>query len=145
LAANFIDDDDWLLGIPADRPTFIILESFTMYLQPEKGFQLYRKLLNHFRHGRIATHTTGSLTVKFSSFLEALRESKAVVRWGVDDPKVLLNLDPRLKLLEHIYLYDFLEMESRGKNGLRLFGKWTPLISLLPAYRKNGQFLLFEF
>ncbi|KAI1810602.1 tetracenomycin polyketide synthesis O-methyltransferase TcmP [Poronia punctata] len=145
VTADVVNEDDWLHNIPDDRPTMIIMEGLTMYLAPEKGFALFRKLLGHFHQGYLAFDTIGSVTVAFTSFLEAFRQSKAVIRWGMDDPKVIMALDPRLKLRDIVYLHDFMQTGPFGKNGVPLFGGWTPLVSLMPGFRKNGQFLLLEF
>ncbi|KAI0160222.1 S-adenosyl-L-methionine-dependent methyltransferase [Xylariaceae sp. FL1272] len=145
VAANFVDEDDWMDEIPTDRPIMMILESLIMFLPPEKGIKLFQKLLARFPHGCIAVDTIGSITKTFSSFLEAFRQARPYIRWGIDDPNTIAALDPRLQLKDIVYLNDWMETGTSGKNGLSLFGGWTPLISLLPSYRKNGQFLLFEF
>jgi len=39
----------WLAQVPADRPTLIVAEGLTMYLKPEEGHELMRRLTGHLR------------------------------------------------------------------------------------------------
>ncbi|KAG6361670.1 hypothetical protein INS49_009897 [Diaporthe citri] len=146
LTANVADDDDaWLRDIPNDRPTLIIMEGLLYYLEPEKGIQLIQRLLGHFTHGNIVCDTFGSVCVVFTSLLEAFRNSEARVRWGIDDANEIRKLDSRLVLRHRVFGHEFMGTGWFGKRYPPIFGGWTPLISLLPSFKKNGQFLHFEF
>lgn len=146
LTAHVADEDDaWLRGIPNDRPTLIIMEGLLYYLEPEQGMRLIQRLLGHFAHGNIVCDTIGSITVVFTSLLEAFRNSEARVRWGVDDANDISKLDSRLVLRHRVFAHEFMGTGWFGKRYPPMFGGWTPLISLLPSFKKNGQFLHFEF
>lgn len=146
LTANVADEDDaWLREIPNDRPTLIIMEGLLYYLEPKKGIQLIQRLLGHFTHGTILCDTIGSISVTFTSLLEAFRNSDARLRWGVDDANDIRKLDNRLVLRDRVFIHEFMGTGWFGKRYPPMFGGWTPLISLLPSFKKNGQFLHFEF
>lgn len=39
-----VTDPEWVADIPADRPTLVVAEGLTMYLEPEAGRALLRRL-----------------------------------------------------------------------------------------------------
>ena len=146
LTANVAGEEDaWLREIPNDRPTLIIMEGLLYYLEPEKAIQLIQRLLGRFTHGNILCDTIGSVSVVFTSLLEAFRNSEARLRWGVDDANEIRRLDSRLVLRHRVFVHDYMGTGWFGKRYPPMFGGWTPLISLLPSFKKNGQFLHFEF
>lgn len=146
LSASVADDDDaWLRRIPADRPTLIIMEGLTYYLEPDKGVRLFQRLLGHFSHGNLVFDTLGSLGVVFTHLLDPGRKVDARFRWGINDAGEIKKLDPRLVLRDRIFSHDYMDAGPFAKGYPPMFGGWTPLISLLPGFKKNGQFLHFEF
>ncbi|KAG8169735.1 hypothetical protein KVR01_000480 [Diaporthe batatas] len=146
LTANIADEgEDWLRDIPNDRPTLIIMEGLLYYLEPDKAIKLIKRVLGHFTHGNILCDTIGSVSVVFTSLLEAFRNSEARLRWGVDDANDISKLDSRLVLRHRVFVHDYMGTGWFGKRYPPMFGGWTPLISLLPSFKKNGQFLHFEF
>ena len=44
----------WLQQVPTDLPTLIVAEGLTMYLRPDDGHQLFRRITDHFPRGVIA-------------------------------------------------------------------------------------------
>ncbi|KAJ4393626.1 hypothetical protein N0V93_002839 [Gnomoniopsis smithogilvyi] len=139
------DDNTWLNRIPSDRPVLIIMESLLYYLEPEKGLRLMRRLLTHFPKGNIVCDTFGSVAVTFTSLIPPLRNSKSPVKWGIDDAEDLQKLDSRLVLRDRVYSHEYMSAGWFAKGYPPMFGGWTPLISLLPKFKKHGQFLHFEF
>lgn len=139
------DDDAWLRRIPADRPALVIMEGLTYYLEPERGVRLFKRLLGHFSHGSLAFDTIGSIGVAFTSLIEPVRKTDNRLRWGIDDANDFMKLDKRLVLRNRIFVHEFLETGPFGKGYPPMFGGWTPLISMLPNFKKNGQFLRFDF
>lgn len=148
LAASIASgDNSWLASIPRDKRTLIVMEGLTMYLEPEEGKGLFRELSAHFPHGHMIFDTIGSLTAQFTSMLKAFRSTKASIKWGIDSAKEIEAMvkEKRLRLVESISLYDHMNTGLFGKNYPPLFGGWTPVISLLPSFKKNGHFWHFEF
>ncbi|KUI55648.1 Tetracenomycin polyketide synthesis O-methyltransferase TcmP [Cytospora mali] len=146
MTASVADDDDsWLRKIPADKPTLIIMEGLTYYLEPEKGLRLFQRLLRHFSHGNLVFDTLGSLGVVFTSLIEPVKKMDTRVKWGIDDADDIKKLDDRLVLRNRIFSHDYMDAGPFAKGYPPMWGNWTPLISLLPGFKKNGQFLHFEF
>jgi hypothetical protein len=58
---------------PADRPTLIVAEGLTMYLKPEEGHELMRRLTGHFVHGIIAFDAFNRLTIRVQHLNPAAR------------------------------------------------------------------------
>lgn len=149
LAAQVTDDDDdrWLAGLPTHKRTLVVMEGLTMYLSPEEGRRLFQRLLAWFPHGHIVFDTIGSLTAHFTSMLKAFRSTGANIKWGIDDAKEIERMDKtgRLRLVESVSLYDHMNTGFLGKNYPPLFGGWTPMLSVLPSFKKNGHFWHFEF
>ncbi|KAJ4424426.1 hypothetical protein N0V82_000948 [Gnomoniopsis sp. IMI 355080] len=139
------DDQSWLGRIPSDRPVLIIMESLLYYLEPEKGLRLLQRLLAHFRKGNIVCDTFGSVAVTFNSLIPPLKNAKSAVKWGIDDAEDLQKLDKRLVLRDRVYSHEYMSAGWFAKGYPPMFGGWTPLISLLPKFKKHGQFLHFEF
>lgn len=141
------DDSSWLAGLPTHKRTLVVMEGLTMYLSPEEGRRLFRRLLARFPHGHVVFDTIGSLTAHFTSMLKAFRSTGARVRWGVDDAREIEGMDDtgRLRLVESVALYDHMNTGFLGKNYPPLFGGWTWALSMLPSFKKNGHFWHFEF
>lgn len=139
------DDDSWLRKIPADKPTLIIMEGLTYYMEPDQGVRLFKRLLGHFSHGNLVFDTIGSIGVAFTSLINPVRKFDSRLKWGVDDASDFLKLDSRLVLRSSIFTHEYLETGPFAKGYPPMFGGWTPLISMLPGFKKNGQFLRFEF
>ena len=139
------DDDSWLGRIPTDKPTLVIMEGLTYYLEPERGVRLFQRLLGHFKHGNLVFDTVGSIGVAFTSLVDPIRKVDSRLKWGIDDANDFMKLDKRLVLRNRIYAYDFMVTGPFAKGYPPMFGGWTPLISMLPNFKKNGQFLRFEF
>jgi hypothetical protein len=58
---------------PADRPTLIVAEGLTMYLKPEEGHELMRRLTGHFVHRIIAFDAFNRLTIRVQHLNPAAR------------------------------------------------------------------------
>lgn len=138
------DDGAWLRKIPTDRPALIVIEALTYYLEPEQGRRLFRRLLDHFPHANLIFDTLGSLGVVFTSLVESVRKVDSRIRWGIDDASEITKLDDRLVLRNRIFSHEYMDAGPFAKGYPPMFGGWTPIISLLPNFKKNGQFLHFE-
>jgi O-methyltransferase involved in polyketide biosynthesis len=90
----------WLAQVPAGRPTLIVAEGLTMYLKPEEGHELMRRLTGHFVHGIIVFDAFNRLTIRVQHLNPAVRGCGARMYWGIDDPAELERASPRLHCLE---------------------------------------------
>jgi O-methyltransferase involved in polyketide biosynthesis len=100
MISSSVTAPSWLAQVPADRPTLIVAEGLTMYLKPEEGHELMRRLTGHFVHGIIAFDAFNRLTIRVQHLNPAARGCGARMSWGIDDPAKLERASPRLHCLE---------------------------------------------
>ncbi len=141
LIGSSVTDDGWLQAIPADRPTLILAEGLTMYLRPEAGHELLRRLTSHFAEGTIAFDAFNSLGIRLQKLNPAVRGSGATLYWGINDPRELEWVNPKLHLVEAVSaLYEPGAAELPLSS--RIFAR---LVWPIPAFRTLGQYLRYEF
>lgn len=136
-----VTKEGWLSDIPADRPTLVIAEGLSMYLEPAEGERFFKDVAAHFGGGEIVFDTLGSLTTRFSSAVKILRSSGSAFKWGIDDPREHIeHLDPKLRLKEQVLWGDILESHPP------IFGEFgTSIASLFPRFKYNLQLLRFGY
>jgi O-methyltransferase involved in polyketide biosynthesis len=84
-----VTDFAWLDQVPSDRPALIVAEGLTMYLTPEDGHELIRRLVAKFPSGELICDVFNKLGIKAQKLNTPVRRAKATLRWGVDDPREL--------------------------------------------------------
>lgn len=143
------DNAGWLEQmIPADRPTVVVFEGLTMYLTPEEGADLLKRLVARFQGqgGQLLFDGVSSLVVWLQSVLAPMKTG-AVLRWGIDDPEAFerLLLDDNgegvLRLLD-----DVPSCELPGVKDYPLVGRWVFYTTRwLPVLRYVHRNLRFSF
>lgn len=96
--------DDWLHGIPTDRPTLVVAEGLLMYLTEPDVRALLGRLTDRFGGGELLFDTTSPMGPRLSKVL-----TKGITTWGIGDVRDLEQWDPRLRFLEQtpvIALYE---------------------------------------
>lgn len=138
-----VADEGWYRDIPADRPTLVIAEGLFMYLEPDVGRRAIRDLVEYFGGGgpgQLAFDTLGSVSVLLTSYIKALRTSRSVFRWGVDEPHEIETLHPNLRLRDRVLWREFMDSHPP------FFGHYgTTIASYMPSFSKNIQFWRFDF
>ncbi|WP_406238817.1 class I SAM-dependent methyltransferase [Nocardia sp. NBC_01009] len=76
----------WLDHIPSDRPALIVAEGLTMYLKPDDGAELLRRLVAKFPTGQLICDVFSRLGIKLQKTNPVVRRSGSTLYWGVDDP-----------------------------------------------------------
>ncbi|MEV7046177.1 class I SAM-dependent methyltransferase [Amycolatopsis sp. NPDC051061] len=84
-----VTDFAWLDQVPSDRPALIVAEGLTMYLTPESGHELIRRLVAKFPSGELICDVFNKLGIKAQKLNTPVRRAKATLKWGVDDPREL--------------------------------------------------------
>ncbi|KAM7189033.1 class I SAM-dependent methyltransferase [Naviculisporaceae sp. PSN 640] len=72
---------------PADRPTVIVMEGLTSYLDPVEGEAMIATLCSHFKKGEIVMDASNWLTMRVQrifSFVWKTGSDVQWVRWGID-------------------------------------------------------------
>ncbi|RYP58956.1 hypothetical protein DL771_011045 [Monosporascus sp. 5C6A] len=83
-----VTDDAWLKQIPTDRPTAVVFEGLTPYLEEATGKALIRRLAEHFKTGQLIFDTVGPLSVSLQSLIKPLKKAGAKFTWGTIVPLV---------------------------------------------------------
>lgn len=82
---------DWLESIPNDRPTLIIAEGLVMYLKPEDGLSVFKRLAKNFEGvgGQILCDMAGYWMVAKQEGNPTMQ--MAEMYWAVDDPETIAS------------------------------------------------------
>ena len=86
MIGSSVTDFGWLDQVPSDRPALIVAEGLTMYLKPEEGPELLRRLVAKFPSGRLICDVFSKLGIRLQKLNPAVRKARATLHWGVDDP-----------------------------------------------------------
>ncbi|MCI2417185.1 class I SAM-dependent methyltransferase [Saccharopolyspora sp. K220] len=92
-----VTDPDWLAQVPADRPTLIVAEGLTMYLRPQQGHELFRRIVERFPHGTITFDTHNRLAVRLVNKNLTRLFGAPLLHWAIEDPRELEAVDARLR------------------------------------------------
>jgi O-methyltransferase involved in polyketide biosynthesis len=140
--------DGWLQTIPADRPTLIVFEGLVMYLTPEDGQALIRRLVTRFsvagggKGGQLLFDCVGLKLIEIQLTLSWVRSTGAKFTWGVGDAKELEEIHKSLKLKDSISAAELPwgVREVAIRDRLLWF-----MISYLPGYKDMVRLLRFDY
>lgn len=142
LVSSSVTDLAWLDDIPADRPTLVVAEGLTMYLDPSSAEKLLRTMAERFPRGQMIFDLYGRLGIKLQKLNPIVRRAGATLTWGVDDPRELERLG--LTVVACLDGTDFAtpeivaKMSKPAKLQLRL-------AKSIPAVRRMGHIVRYEF
>ncbi|WP_211240983.1 class I SAM-dependent methyltransferase [Hamadaea tsunoensis] len=139
--AASVTGDGWLDAIPTGRPTLIVAEGLTMYLEPEAGRDLFRRLTAYFGAGTVAFDVFNRLGIRFQKQNPAVRAAHATLHWAVDDPRELARAIPGWRLTDSVRaLYapytEHLALRQRIV---------AQLVRIYPPIRDVARYLRYEF
>ncbi|KAI1472721.1 putative polyketide synthase protein [Daldinia caldariorum] len=100
LIAADATDRAWLEEIPTDRPTVIVCQGLTMFLEEESGKRMIRQIVDHFKSGQLIIDFISTISLYTQGQVATLVATGASFKWGVDDPKSIETLHPRLKIVD---------------------------------------------
>ncbi|RYP11224.1 hypothetical protein DL764_000180 [Monosporascus ibericus] len=141
LVSADVVDDEWLNQIPPDRPTAVVFEGLTAYMEKATGKALIRRLAEHFKTGQLIFDTVGPISIYLQSLLKPVMKAGAKLTWGVHDAEALARLHPRLKLRDCLR-----PPEMKGFNHVTQPTRAFLLIyRRLPWFRNIGWCLRYDF
>ncbi|KAI0178906.1 putative polyketide synthase protein [Hypoxylon sp. FL1284] len=136
-----VTEDKWLEQIPADRPTVVIFEGLSMYLEEAVMHQLIQRLVGHFKTGQLLFDAIGSVVVYLQKMENPIMATGAKFVWGLDNPVELESLDSRLQLRDRLR-----PTEREGFADYPIVFRFILLgYSLLPWFQDVSSFLRFDF
>ena len=99
IIAASVTDPAWLADIPSDRPTLMIGEGLTMYLQESEGIALLRRIVDAFPSGELQFDAFNRLGIKSQWMNAVVRRSGATLHWAINGPDEILEAVPGVRLL----------------------------------------------
>jgi O-methyltransferase involved in polyketide biosynthesis len=136
-----VTDPTWLARVPADRPVLVVAEGLVMYLHEDEGTALLRRIVGHFRSGRITFDGLSRLGIRMQVLNGAIRAAGATVHWGIDSAEYLEAIDPRLRCtaaLSALDLRGYEELKPRYRMIVRA-------LRLVPAMKRMAVLYRLEF
>ncbi|TWU76907.1 hypothetical protein ED733_006787 [Metarhizium rileyi] len=107
MIASSVVETAWLDHLPTDRPTVIIFEGLTMYLSPEDGQNLIKRLTEHFGSGQMifdsmprSTRFILNITLWLKGYWNFTFD------WAIDDPRSLEKLHPGMELSAMVRMWE---------------------------------------
>jgi O-methyltransferase involved in polyketide biosynthesis len=140
MIASSVLDYGWMDGLPRGAPVFIAAEGLMMYLPEDKVKELILLLQKTFPGSGLAFDAFSTLTARNVKRAASLKQTGAVVRWGIDDPKAIEGWAPGIRLIEE---WVFTQSEDIRKLGLanQLIFR---LAGLFPAAAKAHRVLYYQ-
>lgn len=101
-----VTDPAWLADIPADRPTLMIAEGLTMYLEPSDGIALLRRIVDGFPSGELQFDAFSRLGIRSQWLNAVVRRAGARLHWAIDTPDDVIDAVPGVRLLAWVSPFD---------------------------------------
>jgi O-methyltransferase involved in polyketide biosynthesis len=142
LIGSSVTAPEWLAQVPADLPTLVVAEGLTMYLRPEEGHELFRRITDRFPSGMLAIDGQSRLALRMvNKRLSRSLGSGQMMHWAIEDPHELERVNPRLRWVDAV-------SAVAAPTTTRLPGEMrvvSALSRIVPAIRKLGTYLRYEF
>lgn len=146
LIPSSVTDPGWLEQIPAERPVLVIAQGLTMYLQPDEGHALFRRITERFPRGTIALDTHNWLGVSGVNKMLKRTFGAPMLHWAINDAHDLERVNPRLRCTASVSSLSAAAVDDlpagMAPRGSKLVGH---VIELIPALRKVSLYVRYEF
>jgi O-methyltransferase involved in polyketide biosynthesis len=100
-----LTDLDWLAAIPADRPTLLMAEGLTPYLEPAEGSALFAALATRFPAAELVIDIYSRLGCRLAMLEGTVSATGARMPWGIDDQHELTEVMPGFAFVEELAGY----------------------------------------
>jgi O-methyltransferase involved in polyketide biosynthesis len=115
VVAASVTDPAYLAEIAADRPTLMIGEGLTMYLNRDEGFNLLRRVVDRFPSGELQFDAFSRFGIRSQWTNSVVRRAGARLDWGINGPDEIVDAVPGTRLLSWVSPFDTAEFkEIRG-------------------------------
>jgi O-methyltransferase involved in polyketide biosynthesis len=140
LISTSVTAPDWLERIRPDLPTLVIAQGLTMYLRPEDGHALFRRVTDHFTSGVVTLDTHNSYAIRRQHKL-VHRYFGATLHWAINSAADLTRGNPALRVADSVSGMLPL-LHTTIPVGYRIFIR---LALLVPVLRDAGLYVRYEF
>lgn len=140
MIASSVTSSEWLQQLPADKPALVVAEGLTMYLRPDEGHELFRRITDRFPQGMIAFDTHNWLAARVVNRRLTRGRGGTLLHWAIDDSAELERANPRLRCTDAVSALS--APSSAASRGMRIVATLTRPI---PAVRDLGLYLRYEF
>ncbi|WP_237572007.1 class I SAM-dependent methyltransferase [Mycolicibacterium lacusdiani] len=141
VVATSVTDPGYLADVPADRPTLVLGEGLTMYLEAEDGLDLMRRVVDRFPSGELQFDAFNRLGIRSQWMNAVVRRSGATLHWGIDGPRDILDAVPGTRLLALVPVF-----ESDAFSALPgAYRVMAAAMNRIPALRTMAQFHRYAF
>jgi O-methyltransferase involved in polyketide biosynthesis len=140
-AGASVTEDGWLDEVPADRPAVAVFEGLSMYLRKEEGKRLVQRITARFPTGQLLFDCYGTLGIRLQRFVPAVRNARATLHWGIDDPRELEGWHDGLVCLDALRSVDMPGVEELPRSGRA--SMWV--LARLPGFRDVGRILRYSY
>ncbi len=108
-----VTDPKWLAAVPTDRPVLVVAEGLVQYLSEETGVALFRRICERFPSGQIVFDAYSRLMNRMIGLMPAAKEMGISLTWALDEPRLLEERIPRLKLISEVPFLSMPELVAR--------------------------------
>ncbi len=134
LVASSVLEEAWLEEIPDDRPTLVIIEGLTQYLEAAELELLIQRLCDRFpAGGQIVFDAVGKLHLRLQANNGAIQKTGARYQNSIDGPSDFVKFHPSLKPKSISYIWQ-LPGTERAPLVLRFMYRMSRWIPLLRTY-----------
>ncbi|MEZ0339456.1 class I SAM-dependent methyltransferase [Mycobacterium sp. pV006] len=105
VVAASVTDPDLLARFPDDRPTLVLAEGLTMYLNRDDGLTLLRNVVDRFACGELQFDAFSRFGIATQWGNAVVRGSGARLSWGIDRPSDILEAVPGTRLLQWVPVF----------------------------------------
>ena len=112
VTAASVTDPAYLAEIAADRPTLVIGEGLTMYLDRDEGIALLRRVVDRFPSGELQFDAFSRFGIRSQWMNSVVRRAGATLRWGINGPEEIVAAVPGTRLLAWVSPFDTAEFEN---------------------------------
>ncbi|SEG94019.1 O-Methyltransferase involved in polyketide biosynthesis [Nonomuraea solani] len=134
-------DLDWLERVPDDAPVLVIAEGLLYYLDPAKGPELLRAVVERFPGGQFVFDALSRTGLRLQKLNKPVQKAGATVHWGVEGPAELEAIHPRLRCVSAVSAF-----EIDGFADLSMTHRMSAwIVKALPGMKRSAAFYRLEF
>jgi len=100
-----VTEEDWLDGVPTDRPAVIVADGLMGFLSQDELVSLWNRLIDHFPSGELVFNSYTRFAIWVARHARGTKSVAELVKFpGMDDPREPEHWNPRLHLVREILL-----------------------------------------